>query len=90
MSGTEQKNQPAPAARGLRIYSMSKARSKRRPTFYRRSSMANDLCVAEPEMTEMENMLRQFWDEHAIKTGIILFMGWFGLANWNALQGLMG
>lgn len=30
--------------------------------------------------------LRQYWDEHAVKTGIGFFWLWFAAANWQGLQ----
>lgn len=33
--------------------------------------------------------IQKFWDEHAVKTGMILFWGWFAVANWSALGRLV-
>ena len=27
----------------------------------------------------------QFWNRHAVKSGIVLFWAWYGLANWHAI-----
>lgn len=30
--------------------------------------------------------LQRFWDEHAVKSGMVVFYAWFTVVNWHGLQ----
>lgn len=53
---------------------------------HRRRSMAQ-VVESEPVTATREaaSALEAFWNEHAVKTGIILFWVWYAVANWRAL-----
>ncbi|TXH04936.1 MAG: hypothetical protein E6R07_06075 [Nevskiaceae bacterium] len=58
---------------------------------HRRRSMAQavegETAVATREAT---SALEAYWNEHAVKTGIVLFWVWYAAANWQALGRLAG
>lgn len=29
--------------------------------------------------------VERFWNEHAVKSGMVLFWAWYGIANWQAI-----
>lgn len=64
-----------------RAASRAKPRQATRAYARRRRGIPAQLAAA-----ESANPALQFWNEHAVKTGIIGFWLWFGVANWHGLQ----
>ncbi|MES2488478.1 MAG: hypothetical protein V4607_01715 [Pseudomonadota bacterium] len=66
-------------------------RASRRPTAvrwpHRRRTMAMAIGneVAADAADNAWAGLEQFWNEHAVKSGIVLFWAWYGIANWQAI-----
>jgi hypothetical protein len=55
----------------------------RRHTSSHRRRMAREIAAPAP------TALRMFWDEHAVKTGMVVFYAWFAVANWSHVQSLL-
>ena len=66
----------APDAKSPRSQGMARARRTRPASYHRRRS--EDVATV--------HALQTFWDEHAIKAGIVSFWLWFGVANWSKFQ----
>ncbi|PTU30801.1 hypothetical protein [Stenotrophobium rhamnosiphilum] len=54
---------------------------------HRRRAMALAIHddVAEDMASGVWPGFEQFWNEHAVKSGIVLFWAWYGIANWHAI-----
>ena len=80
---------PAPRAdseKEFRTRAMARPRSTARSYPHRRRSAARVPGTMAVAMAGDEaSALRRYWDEHAIKTGMAVFWGWFLLANWSNL-----
>lgn len=64
-----------------RARSATRMRETATPRRHRRRE-ATRRQAAEP--VALNTVLLNYWNEHAVKTGIVLFWGWFTLANWDA------
>ena len=76
----------APANPGERRAPRGRApgsRSRSSSHSYRRRAMAVPM-----EDLSTEARLLRFWNEHAVKTGMIVFYAWFVAANWSKLGGV--
>ncbi|GEM_PF-5787453 len=58
---------------------------------HRRRAMALAITpdVVEDKDPEAQSSLERFWNEHAVKSGIVLFWAWYGVANWQAIGQLL-
>lgn len=72
-------------AKELRLSARSKSRQNPRPYARRRRTAAKSSTRMQIPQ-DAGTALRQYWDEHALKTGIGMFWVWFAAANWQNLQ----
>lgn len=58
---------------------------------HRRRAMALAIPqdVGEDKDPGGQSALERFWNEHAVKSGIVLFWAWYGVANWHAIGQLL-
>ena len=54
---------------------------------HRRRAMA--VSLIEEVVESRESVLERFWNEHAVKTGIVLFWAWYAVANWHVIGQLL-
>jgi hypothetical protein len=75
-----------PGFAGTRL-SMRAARkpASRWPHRRRAMALAIDEKLAEDKAQGGESGLARFWNEHAVKSGMVLFWGWYGIVNWHAI-----
>jgi hypothetical protein len=74
-----------PGSQGSRLFT----RASRKPAVrwpHRRRAMALAIPVELAEdKTPGAWSVERFWNEHAVKAGMVLFWAWFGVANWQAI-----
>src|SRR6185312_8169824 len=54
---------------------------------HRRRAMA--VAISDETAADTESGLQLFLNEHAVKSGIVLFWAWYGVANWHAIGRLL-
>lgn len=76
-----------PGYEGLRYTTRGsrKPAAVRWPHRRRTMAMAIGNEIAAEEADKAWPGLEQFWNKHAVKSGIVLFWAWYGLANWQAI-----
>lgn len=67
-----------------------RSRSAPRAKNYAHRRRAQRAAVAAAPAVARQATLLEFWNAHAIKTGMALFWTWFGIANWSSLQQVIG
>lgn len=75
-----------PSLAGTRL-SMRAARKPVGRWPHRRRAMALAITenMAEDKAQDSESVMARFWNEHAVKSGMVLFWAWYGIANWHAI-----
>ena len=62
-----------------------KAAAVRWPHRRRTMAMAINNEATDDTASGVWSEVAQFWNEHAVKSGMVLFWAWYGLANWHAI-----
>lgn len=74
-----------PGSKGSRLFT----RASRKPDVrwpHRRRAMALAIPADLAEdKTPGAWSVERFWNEHAVKSGMVLFWVWYGVANWQAI-----
>ena len=83
---TQSPLESSPASRAARTRSALQPKRSRPPRYRRRAPELRP----QREQVQAAAVLRRYWDEHAVKTGIVMFWVWFAAANWAALMRLPG
>ena len=77
-----------PAHEGLRYSGRMSTRKPAAPRWpHRRRAMA--VAINEETVAGTESRIERFWNEHAVKSGIVLFWAWYAVANWHAIGRLV-
>ncbi len=64
---------------------VSRKAATRWPHRRRAMALAIDENMVEDRAQDLRPSLERFWNEHAVKSGMVLFWAWYGVANWQAI-----
>lgn len=80
-----------PGSQGARLF----RRVSRKPAAVRWPHRRRAMALAIPEELAEDRSsgvwptVERFWNEHAVKSGMVVFWAWYGIANWQAIGQLL-